>query len=133
MRECLEVVEELGQTVDSLRLIGGGAKSALWARILCDVLGKPLLKPEVEDAAFGAALLAGVAVGVFDDWQSAARVCRIERVLEPDARLHSLYNSYFDVYREVTKGLTHSYHRLAAISVQSTKEDVDENHQTEAL
>ncbi|NJM42419.1 MAG: xylulokinase, partial [Anaerolineae bacterium] len=64
LRDCLSAVKDTGAPVNELRVIGGGAKIKLWRQILCDVLGQPLLKPNVEDASFGAALLAGVANGV---------------------------------------------------------------------
>jgi len=113
IRDCFEVVQGLGQPIRSLSLIGGGAKSALWRQILCDVLGRPLLKPAVEDAAYGAALLAGVAAGVFPNWQTAARTCaRLETTLTPDMDLHDLYTERFALYRAITRVLTPHYHAL---------------------
>jgi xylulokinase len=116
IRDCFHMVESLTQPVDTLYLIGGGAKSHAWGQILCDVLGKPLLKPVVEDAAYGAALLAGVAVGVFTHWEDATSQCaQIEHTLHPDPAAHDLYTHLFALYREVTCNLTAHYHRLAEL------------------
>jgi xylulokinase len=117
IRDCLQVVEGLGQPIRSLRLIGGGAKSHLWQQVMADVLGKPLLKPAVEDAAFGAALLAGVAVGAFSDVASAAQACvRVEGVIEPDAAAHAYYDRTFELYRAIARDMAAHNHRLAQIS-----------------
>ncbi len=123
VRDCYEAVERLGQPLTERRLLGGGARSALWRQIVCDVLGQPLLKPAVEGASFGAALLAGVAVGVFADWAEAVSTCvETEEILYPDPATHALYNDYFAVYREVTRDLAAHSHRLAALAAQPAEE-----------
>lgn len=106
LRDCHETVRALGQPIERSYLIGGGARSRLWCQIIADVLGTPLLKPAVEDAAFGAAMLAGVTVGLFANWEQAVAQCaKIDATFEPDARRHALYSAYFDIYRAVTKDL----------------------------
>jgi xylulokinase len=116
IRDCLSVVEGLGQPLRKLYLIGGGAKSATWRRVLADVLGRPLNKPAVEDAAFGSALLAGVAVGLFPDLAAAARTCaQVETIIEPDPANRRLYDEAFAIYRDVVRDLTAHSHRLAKL------------------
>lgn len=117
IRDCLAAVEALGQPITERRLLGGGSKSPLWRQILCDVLGQPLLKPAVDDAAFGAALLAGVAVGVFADWRSAVGNCvEVEQILQPDGEAHARYDDYFEVYRAIARDLSMHSHRLAELA-----------------
>ncbi len=124
IRDCFQVVESLGQPIETLYLIGGGAKSKLWRQILCDVLGRPLVKPCVEDAAFGAAMLAGVAVGVFSDWETAAQPgARVETVLRPDPAAYDLYSEYFEIYRAITRAMTAHYHTLARVAGKYTGDD----------
>jgi len=65
--------------VDGGRVSGGGARSELWLRIVASVLGLPLERTAVEEgAAYGAALLGGVAGGVFGDVPEGAEVLRKE-------------------------------------------------------
>src|SRR5918999_5814271 len=69
LREGLEALEDAGTPVPELRLAGGGTASEPWRRMLADVLGRPLrLLPDAVASvasARGAALLAGVASGVY--------------------------------------------------------------------
>jgi xylulokinase len=119
LRDCAGAVQELGEPIADYRIVGGGSKSPLWRQIICDVLGEPLIKPAVDDAAFGAALLAGVAVGVFADWRSAVEACvRIEEVLYPNPQAHALYSDYFEVYRGVVRDLAAHSHRLAELGAK---------------
>ncbi len=86
-RGHLAIIEELtGQTVDSIVFTGGAAKGQLWPRIVADVLGVTVHVPEVkESTALGAAMLAGVGVGLHPDLDTVARaIARFERTIEPD-------------------------------------------------
>jgi xylulokinase len=86
LRDCLEVVRELGCDVVGGRASGGGARSELWLRIVASVLGMPLQRTVVEEgAAYGAALLGGVAAGVFSDVREAVEACvRVRDEVEPE-------------------------------------------------
>jgi xylulokinase len=86
LRDSLELLRELGARPEGGRVSGGGARSELWLRILASVLGLPLETTESEEgSAFGAALLAGIRVGVFSDADDAvARCVRLKRRIEPE-------------------------------------------------
>jgi xylulokinase len=117
LRDCRDAVQSLGELMTDYRIVGGGSRSALWRQILCDVLGVPLIVPTIQDAAYGAALLASVAVGVFPSWQSALTTCvRQENVLTPDPDRQKLYDRYFAVFCDVTTGLAIHDQRLARLA-----------------
>jgi xylulokinase len=111
IRDCLHAVQQLGQPVEQVFLIGGGAKSRLWRQVICDVLGQPLVKPEIEDAALGAAVLAGQAIGMIRDWTGVSG----EVTLQPNPETRVLYDQLFDLYREFAQDLIAHSHRLAHI------------------
>lgn len=122
LRDCLQILENLGQPIHQFFIIGGGARSRLWRQIICDVLGQSLVKPHVEDAAFGSAVMAGVAVGAFADIESAVSTCsRTEDRLLPNLDNHQIYNTYFDVYLAVTQDLAMHSHQLARLAMKETK------------
>lgn len=70
----LEVLQNMGVTGGEVRVTGGGAKSDFWVQMLADVFGQPCVRLETDEGpAFGAALLAGVGIGVWPDVVSASR------------------------------------------------------------
>lgn len=84
LRESLLLVDPQ-RTRTVARVSGGGARSPLWLEIVAAVLDLPLEVCAVtEAAAQGAALLGGVAAGIFPDVHTAARATvRVERTVTP--------------------------------------------------
>ncbi len=85
--------------LDPIRVIGGGAGSDVWCRIMADVLGRTL--EQVEDPLSanvrGAAILAAAALGHASVEEAAARV-RVANVFEPDPSNAGLYDGLFDEF-----------------------------------
>lgn len=64
----VEYMVQLGFFADDVRMIGGGSRSRFWAQLVADALQRPVKLPAVsEAAAYGAALIAGRAMGAFHD------------------------------------------------------------------
>jgi xylulokinase len=71
---CLDGLRDLGIAPGELVVIGGGARSDLWAQIKADILGFPVYRPRYTEAAsLGAAILAATAVGLIADPEATAR------------------------------------------------------------
>ena len=85
LRDSLELLRELGVRPRAARVSGGGARSRLWLEIVASVLGLPLERVAIEEgSAFGAALLAGVASGVFSTAEEAVSRCvHVRETVEP--------------------------------------------------
>ena len=102
LREGLEALEEAGTPVSELRLAGGGTASDPWRRLLADALGRPL-RPLPEAlasvaSARGAALLAGVAAGVYRRAEDTLTPDP-ERVIRPgEAVYEAAYARYLELY-----------------------------------
>jgi xylulokinase len=96
LRDSSELVQGLGGPVDRARASGGGARG-LWLRIVASVLGLPIELTAVEEgSAYGAALLGGVAGGLFADVPDAVDRCvRVRSTVEPDPVWQSAYE---DIY-----------------------------------
>jgi xylulokinase len=101
LRDSLELVRSLGVQPEIGRALGGGARSELWLRIVATVLGLPLERVAVEEgAAYGAALLGGVAGGVFADVHEAVAACvRVRGHVEPDPGWRGVYETGFERFR----------------------------------
>ncbi|MEP7114009.1 MAG: xylulokinase, partial [Ilumatobacteraceae bacterium] len=118
IRDAMSVAEELGMRYDSIRLIGGGARSATWRQIMADVLGRQILLPANGDASFGAAAVAGIGAGVFASAQDAIdRCCRTLVIHEPSPNAHDRYTDFFGVYRDSQRHLVGINHRLHELTV----------------
>jgi len=114
LRDVLEQFRALQLAPASARLIGGGARSATWRQVIADVLELPIQLPAVTDASFGAALVAGVGVGVFADAQAAVAACvRHTATVEPQRGTKPLYDELFGLYRQAQAGLQGVNHALA--------------------
>jgi xylulokinase len=86
LRDCADLVLALHAAQPRIaRASGGGARSDLWLAIVASALEMPIERPAVEEgAAFGAALLGGVAAGVWRDVDEAvATTVRVREVIEP--------------------------------------------------
>ena len=100
----LELVKEtVGKEPDGIIFAGGASKSDLWCQILADVLNLPVKVPVVKEAtALGAAILAGYAVGIYDDIPKAAeRLIQWDKTFTPDPANHAVYQSMYGTWREV--------------------------------
>jgi xylulokinase len=107
LRDSLTLFAEIGVPVASIRLGGGGARSALWRQIQADVYGAAVEIVEAEEgAAYGAGLLAGVGVGV---WQSVEAACaaavRVAQVVPPVEANVALMNRQYAEYRKLYPAL----------------------------
>jgi xylulokinase len=101
LRSILDDLSPSG--VEEMVVVGGGAKSALWLRIIADVTGVPLLIPRILEAgALGAAVLAGVGVGVYpSEHQAAEELCRYVDRIEPDEAQHEQYGRIYAVFQKL--------------------------------
>ena len=119
LRDCRRTIDEMGLPIDEVRLIGGGARSRVWSRMVCDVFGAPLVCPAGCDASFGSALLAGVGIGLFPDERSAVEQCvKAETQLDPDPDAVRAYDRLFDIYRQIHDALENVYRDVAHVEKQ---------------
>lgn len=111
LRDCMDTLYELGVKMKRVRIIGGGAKGALWRQIVADVLGMSLEKVKVDDSSFGSAMLAAVGIGWFDSYAQAAQTCiEIDSVTTPNPDDQAVYNKLFAKYKAIANALASIYH-----------------------
>lgn len=107
LRESLEIFEQLGTPIESVRVGGGGSRSPLWRQIQADVFGKPLEVIQADEgAAFGAAILAGVGVGAWDSVDAACNNCiRVAATVEPNRTTAEVIDRNYQAYKTLYAGL----------------------------
>jgi len=119
LKECFGLLAEQGAPLGEVRVTGGGARSALWRRICADVLERPVVSLAADEGpAFGAALIAGTAVGLYPSLPEAcARAVRLGADVMPDAGRAGAYRALYALYREAypaTRDLMHGLGRERA-------------------
>lgn len=116
-RQRVEVLRELQLEPREMRLIGGGAKSRLWAQILADVTGVPVSKMRNEEAAvFGACILAGMATKVYKSFsQACTALVRSSARIFPERRKHHAYERSYRLYSKVYNNLLDVFENHAHI------------------
>ncbi len=107
LKDCLGIIREQGLQLDQLRATGGGAKSPLWRQIIADVLGVELvITNATEGPAFGAALLAGVAGGVYNTVQAACdQTVRVIERTSPRPETAAAYAHAYETYKALYPAL----------------------------
>jgi xylulokinase len=116
-RDCLDIIEELGVTVSSVRASGGGAKSEFWRGLLANVLHKRVVTLETQEgSAYGAALLALAGTG---EYASVPEVCkaaiRETESVEPVVPDTEIYARGHRIYRSLYPALRTVYREIAAL------------------
>jgi xylulokinase len=121
LRDSLEILRELGVPVEQVRATGGGARSPLWRQLQADVYGEPIRRTTADEGpAYGAALLGGIAAGVYRDVGEATSLVKLrEEVTEPDARRAEAYEGYYEVYRSLYPATRGAMSRLTALATEA--------------
>lgn len=116
LRTVLDVYKENQLLFDEMILIGGGAKSRLWNEMLSNIFNMPVkIHPSPGVAtSLGAAIAAGVGVGIFKDFATAVDQV-YERQFEPDPVQHEEYEKYYEVYRSIYPNIKPVYDKIAEL------------------
>ena len=103
IRDSVEVAKQQGIALTSSKLCGGGAKSALWQKILANVLNIRLdLMDSEQGPGLGGAMLAMVACGVYPSVQAACdALVQTTRSVEPEPELAARYEARYQQYRRI--------------------------------
>ena len=114
LKDSLELIKDKGVKIKEIRAIGGGAKSGIWQQILADVLGEKINLLNVEEGpAFGAALIAGVGVGVYDSFTEAVnRIIKVKKTIVPGIQNAERYNQYYQLYKKLYYSLKDNFKDL---------------------
>jgi xylulokinase len=119
LNSILDVMQELEIDVKDMRIIGGGAKSHLWLEIMASVYQRPLRVPtHVREAtSLGAALAAGVGVGIFADYPQAAARVTVAKEQDPNPDWTTRYVALRSYYESLYPALRDSFKQLAQLDV----------------
>jgi xylulokinase len=118
IKDSFTLIQETGlDEIEQVRISGGGARSTIWRQIMADVLNVELVTVNTtEGAAFGAALLAAVGSGFYEDIQDACQsMIQVTGRTVPDADNAIAYQDYYDIYRDLYPALTSQFAAIAEV------------------
>ncbi len=102
---------------DGVTVIGGGAKGAVWRQMMADIYGCQIRKLSVleEATSMGAAVTAGVAAGVFEDFGVVDRFISVDSVHDPDPQTAKQYAKMKPIFQKCYHALIDVYEDLARL------------------
>lgn len=103
IRDSLEAARALGVDIHSSMICGGGAKSALWKKVMANILNLRLTEPETEQGpGYGGAILAAVACGAFPSVADATgKLVKTTSQIDPDPNLAALYDARYRTWHKL--------------------------------
>ncbi len=117
LRDSLDILREMQLPCTEVRATGGGARNVFWRQMQCDVFDTPLVKMAIDEgAAFGAALLGGVAGGLWPDVPTAcAATVRTQEPVSPNVEAAQHYARYYAHYDTLYPALKATFAGLAEL------------------
>jgi len=111
MLDCIRALESMQiPHEDSAVIIGGGGKSPLWRQMVSDALNLKLVEMKHTDSSLGSAMLAGIALGIFESPAQAVKQCnQIVSETYPNAENTEKYAAVFQKYKAIQKALEPIY------------------------
>jgi autoinducer 2 (AI-2) kinase len=102
----LDKIKEFSKLeIDSIVFAGGASKGELWCQILADVTGCEIKIPKVTEAtALGAAIAAGVGVGIYDNMiDGSKKLVQWEKSYKPNLENKKIYDDIKIKWQEIYK------------------------------
>ncbi len=116
LRDVYAAMETLGITASQVRLTGGGAKSKLFQRLHADIFDSEVLTVSYgeEGGSYGAALLAGVGIGLWSSMQEATSKLEVQERTVPNGESARLYAEFFRVYQSLYSVLQETFQKMSS-------------------
>ena len=107
LRVILEALAGQGAGIEALRVIGGGARGAVWNGIMADVFGLPVQRLSLleEATSLGAAVAGGIGVGLWPDFAQVDRMIGVESTTHPDRERHARYAVLYESFNRAYDAL----------------------------
>lgn len=117
LRLILDEFKSMGVKASEMRIVGGGGKSTLWRQILADVYNTKMLLTTVgeETAALGAAIVGGVAVGLWKDFTVVDEISQVVSVSEPKPENVQKYEELLPIFKLASEEMAKVCDRLAEL------------------
>ena len=114
LKDCLEIIKDMGVSVSEVRASGGGGKSGIWRQMQADVFGTGINRIKSDEGpALGVAILAGVGAGVYSSVPEACEaIIQVKDTLAPIEANINRYNDFYKLYTKLYKSMKEDFTQL---------------------
>lgn len=118
MKDSLEIIRSQGVKIDQIRLTGGGAKSKFWKKLQANIYNSEVVTVNSsEGPAFGAAVMAGVGVSIYESIEEAAdNMIKVKERIEPDKSEVKKYKPLYEEFRSLYPALENDFGKIAGLA-----------------
>ncbi len=111
----LDTFRKQNNFINEIVVIGGGAKSNIWLSIMSDIYGIDILKPNYleEACSMGAAITAGVGIGVYKNFDVINKYLEIIKIYKPSGKNKELYSKLRNIFNESYEYLSKIFYDLS--------------------
>lgn len=125
MRYVFDIFESSGTSIEHVTMTGGSTRISAWNQIFADITGKNVDIPQNMDVApLGAAITAGVGVGVYRNFEETRKQLNVERTYKPQQEHRALYDRMYELYCSLFESVKGHYECLANVRQQFRKRSV---------
>jgi L-xylulokinase len=113
----IEKLTASGIQLTAARFTGGAARSEVWSQIFADAIGIPIEVVDGEEVgARGAAMVAGIGLGVYDSYEDAVeKAVKLKRQHQPNPEFASAYRERFIEHQKLVQVMQESWERLSKL------------------
>lgn len=108
LRVALDELRGLTTIDNEITVVGGGSKSGFWRQLYADIYNAKVVKTNIDEqaAALGAAALAAVGTGIWNDFSIIDKIHQTESVEVPRIEESQKYESILPVYLQLSDHLS---------------------------
>jgi xylulokinase len=116
LKDCMQLGRQCGASASHIRFSGGGARSPFWQQMAADIFGAAVARTRSDEGpAYGAAILAGVGVGLHKSVEEGcAAFIRVKDELQPDIWTQDRYRNLYGLYHALYPALQGFYQQDAS-------------------
>ena len=114
IRDNIEIARSQGININTSSICGGGAKSKLWQKIICNILNIELTVPITEQGpGYGGAMLSMVGAGEYSSVRECAdNLVKVKERISPDPAIVERYNEKYEKYKKIYPSVKELYKEL---------------------
>lgn len=117
LRVVLDAFREQGTQIETMRLIGGGARGRFWNQIMANIYAMPVHRLAIleEATSMGAALAGGVGVELYPDFSIIENMNRTVEVIDPQPEAVARYEQIYPIFEQAYHALLPIYDMMAEV------------------